>query len=595
MDNEILFLATTAIEDFWDKNSKILFLGEWCLLYNRRNIWQQLDYSVYEYPWDKRHSIGTAYALCQSLYENTISFLRNFMNETYGENHSIRYWKIILGSWLITHIHWLYDKYICINLASNYYKHLKTFGLAYESFITPFDYKGFIELSTGDFYNLQFFTMACDFIGVKCEVYKSVTTELQKKVNPNSNTAKKSMRDVYLKTSLSIFKLLAKYVPVWSVSYYSSKKLELSLSAAMFGKYMPFNFGFLDKSLENLKTKITIDRTLRNSMILKGKEYFSSGGFEEFLMESLRYGMPLLYLECYPFIKKILKQYTEKTPRILISDIGFRASRSFPFIAANVSEMGGLLVTTQHGGSFGTVPLQPMEYIDQDISDEYWTWGWKNGVLKECRPVPGYVLERLKKAQPATVLKCGYTTKILYLANYFCRYLSCFWNNPLGGPQAINYIEWQQRFLEHLPALVKEKTLVRLYPIKYNTYGLYQKERLIDRCYGIRFDNYTIPFEVQLNRHDILVVDSNFTTVLQALAINKPTIIFWNPNLNELKQPALDLYNDLKNVGILYHSPEEAADKVANIADEPYSWWNQENIQIARAEFCKHFAYMTDN
>ena len=32
-----MFLITTPIEESWRKEEKIIFLGEWCKLYNRKN------------------------------------------------------------------------------------------------------------------------------------------------------------------------------------------------------------------------------------------------------------------------------------------------------------------------------------------------------------------------------------------------------------------------------------------------------------------------------------------------------------------------------------------------------------------------------
>lgn len=38
-----MFLATTALSEFWDKDQEILFLGSWCLRYDRRSEWGNLN------------------------------------------------------------------------------------------------------------------------------------------------------------------------------------------------------------------------------------------------------------------------------------------------------------------------------------------------------------------------------------------------------------------------------------------------------------------------------------------------------------------------------------------------------------------------
>ena len=41
------FLITTADERTWPKKKhELIFLGEWCRLYDRKHIWQKIDYLV---------------------------------------------------------------------------------------------------------------------------------------------------------------------------------------------------------------------------------------------------------------------------------------------------------------------------------------------------------------------------------------------------------------------------------------------------------------------------------------------------------------------------------------------------------------------
>ena len=64
------FLVTTAIEDTWPKNGEpILFLGEWCRLYGRKNQWEKLDAVVAPYHWDDREKLYLDYQYLNELYE----------------------------------------------------------------------------------------------------------------------------------------------------------------------------------------------------------------------------------------------------------------------------------------------------------------------------------------------------------------------------------------------------------------------------------------------------------------------------------------------------------------------------------------------
>ena len=66
------FLVTTADERTWPADQPILFLGEWCRLYNRKNVWQNLDAEIVPYHWDDREKFHRDYIHLQDLYEELL-------------------------------------------------------------------------------------------------------------------------------------------------------------------------------------------------------------------------------------------------------------------------------------------------------------------------------------------------------------------------------------------------------------------------------------------------------------------------------------------------------------------------------------------
>ena len=47
-------LVTTALEETWRTDMHIVFLGDWCCLYDSKAIWEEFDYSDIPYHWDDR-------------------------------------------------------------------------------------------------------------------------------------------------------------------------------------------------------------------------------------------------------------------------------------------------------------------------------------------------------------------------------------------------------------------------------------------------------------------------------------------------------------------------------------------------------------
>ena len=74
-----------------------------------------------------------------------------------------------------------------------------------------------------------------------------------------------------------------------------------------------------------------------------------------------------------------------------------------------------------------------------------------------------------------------------------------------------------------------------------------------------------------------------------------PTILFWQPDRYELRADAESYFERLKEVGILYHSPEDAAKQVAAVYEAPDNWWFSETVQNVRNEFVEHFALASEN
>ena len=40
------FLITTALEETWRDDEPVLFLGEWCRLYSRKDRWSKIDAEI---------------------------------------------------------------------------------------------------------------------------------------------------------------------------------------------------------------------------------------------------------------------------------------------------------------------------------------------------------------------------------------------------------------------------------------------------------------------------------------------------------------------------------------------------------------------
>ena len=94
------FLITTADERTWKFDRPVLFLGEWCRLYDRRHIWQDMDAIVaapYGLGQTKKDSDHTE---ARMMEDKLFLVLCEVLNQYHGLQHGKRFWRIILGHWL---------------------------------------------------------------------------------------------------------------------------------------------------------------------------------------------------------------------------------------------------------------------------------------------------------------------------------------------------------------------------------------------------------------------------------------------------------------------------------------------------------------
>jgi hypothetical protein len=65
-----MFLATTANQNFWKTDERILFLGELCRLYSQKHVWSELGYEVLPYYGLNRAGLYQDYRYSMKLYES---------------------------------------------------------------------------------------------------------------------------------------------------------------------------------------------------------------------------------------------------------------------------------------------------------------------------------------------------------------------------------------------------------------------------------------------------------------------------------------------------------------------------------------------
>src|SRR5689334_7547519 len=116
------YLITTADERSWKFDRPVLFLGEWCRLYTRRDTWSKMDAEVAAPfgldPAAKDRNLAYVHSLSAELLEEA----RVALNRFHGTTHGTRYWHIVIGQWLQRFVAVAFNRYQTVNQALDNYE-----------------------------------------------------------------------------------------------------------------------------------------------------------------------------------------------------------------------------------------------------------------------------------------------------------------------------------------------------------------------------------------------------------------------------------------------------------------------------------------
>ena len=94
------YLITSSDECTWRFDRPVVFLGGWCLPYNKRHIWENMDgvvaspYGLGKVQKDIDHTEARGFE------DRLFSELCWVLNQHHDIQHSERFWRIVLGHWV---------------------------------------------------------------------------------------------------------------------------------------------------------------------------------------------------------------------------------------------------------------------------------------------------------------------------------------------------------------------------------------------------------------------------------------------------------------------------------------------------------------
>jgi putative transferase (TIGR04331 family) len=561
-----MFLATTAIEEFWNKEDEIIFLGEWCKLYTRKEEWSSLNYKDFPFIWNSSQKVEEAILSCTRIYKAVLKELTIILNDYHGIQKSAQFYHIVMGSGLNDLIHQLYDKYQTVKRVLAVYPTIETYILDEKQHYIPVDFHDYNEKVKDDLYSLQIYSQIFKKLGCGFPS-RTLNFSLNQGNTYHLNKNESWKYQLFFRLTRLINSIFYKRSVTITGAYFSYDGIKNIIKLLSRGK---FKYVFDDMRYE-IKIKYTIDRNFRRNkkLALKG------GEFECILSELIIENLPILFLEGFrDFRNKVLALPIKKS-HAYFTAISLHSNYIFKFFLAENYDRIKIL-NIQHGGGFGIFPLLWAENYERSISDWFYTWGWTDGSRTKPLPHP--------KLLPETPLPAS--DQILFVMDCLPRYVYRLFFKNISTLYLNSYLNSVIAFLKRINQ--NSNLLVRSYFT--DRFKWFEKERIADCGISFKFDNFKKNLRQRMKESSICVYGDMSTTYQESLAMNIPTVIFIDPEVFRFLSSAEPYIDILQKAKILHFSPESASEHVNTIRRNVEDWWLKDRVQSARKAWVERYA-----
>ncbi len=564
------FLITTGLEETWETNKSILFLGEWCRLHSRKKKWENMGGELVHYHWDNREKLFNDYKSITEIYERILADLCKELNTRHGVDHDLRYWRILIGPWLGYFTGIFYDRWFMIDFVSKKTS-LSTIILTGmdEEFI-PNDMASFMKLFVDDEWNHFIF-------GKIIRNYSSIEIIEKNRTKKKALHTKKIKLTKKQKIKRAIAFFYSKIANISAGSkgaFFITTHLQIRNLLKLFWHFRQLPI------LPNLAVpdRIKPDFNQRNWEV-PGSSYSE---FEDLLRKMIPQQIPIAYLEGYSqLVAKSKNMGWPKHPSILFTSNSYSSDDIFKTYAAEHRKKGTPFVIGQHGGHYGSGKWSMTEDHEIAVSDKYLSWGWVDPLRPKIKPV-GQI--KILKYQGETYNK---KSGMLLITHTAPRYSYVMFSGVVAG-QWLEYLNDQFSFVQALTEKTRNQLIVRLYK---NDYGFNQHARWKEKFPSLKYDFAVHKMEELMSTCRIFVSTYNATTYLESISVNIPTVIYWNPKHWEIRDNAIPFFEELKAVKIFHETPESAAQHINDIWNNVDAWWNSENVRQSVNRFRNYYCY----
>ncbi len=554
-------LVTTAIEETWGDLERLYFLGEWCKLYDRRDAWGKRNHYTLPYHWADRTKIRRDYDYLDQLFEVALEALSIKLNSLHKVNYPTRYWRIVLGPWLLTYLAVAWDRWESLRLAFEQCSVDEMSILNINPLdVTPRDCNDFMECINNDAWNHLLFNNIIDFKNYGSNILITKPRLKANELPKKSSTPKPSWKGKTLNKFIALFDLFLGMV---------QKKYDVILATSYLSYWSLIKLSIFIGQLPRLHIDLFEDPDLPKPDSRDHLElvWNPTNEFEQFLGKNIFSQIPVAYLEGFNIYNDKATKI-KKDASIIFSENKHAYCELFKFWTALQVIRGTKLITSQHGGSLTTA--MAFAYHEEKISDKRVTWH-PPFESNQIQLSPLKIIDwKFKNYQKKHVLLIGYDLPVY---SHRCQ----------SGPGAGLFLEdYQQNivFCNNLSPSVQSTLIIR----PHENRGWNTRQRYIDDLGEDKISPYRSVRDA-IGNSKIVICTYPHTAFLEAMFSSVPTILLFVEHYWELRPEFTELIRKMKDANIIFADPDVAAQHVNLIYENPNFWWENEKVTLVRQYF----------
>jgi putative transferase (TIGR04331 family) len=565
LKSKMIYLSGTSLLPEARLDGKVVFLVNSVVERARKMRPDLTDFDVMPGLWIDRRELVEASDYLDNMYERLGVKLGFFLSRIHNVAYPPIFWQIPLGTWLVHYLQAMYDRYSRLKAAVEIYggKHLTVLEHRYGSH-PPAGFAELMEKMSVDEQAVSFFygTIARE-IGLPVYHFETgqIDTAVRKKSAWQHFQARSMFRSrlsrwVHSNFFMGNSVLMSPYVFNWQDKRVFSRKID----AAFF-------------PMGNTKTE---QKPIQRATL---REIAADDEFENLAVRLLPIFMPTYLLEDFDSYHKNARQWIDY--KVYFSADEWHGNIPLAYAASLGRLKGAKIVGCQHGGGYGQFERTPLEFVERGFCDYYITWGWTDNLYKGANliPLPQPNLSKIKKRSGSKM-----RANILWAGTLMHRQLMRFTNKV---PDKMHIFHKDITvFLEGLDRKVRAALVYR--PHTVNSLWRGDEQDLFKGYPEVRIEN-SRPFNEVLAEARMFICDHQSTSFMEALVADTPTILFWNSALIDERPSVSESFDALRDAGILFHDPIEAACQVNAVWDSVEEWWQQPIRQKARCEFVNKF------